>query len=91
MFLDLPSITATNSLTEPDRVERLSRVYGYAVALADQHGNAGFIEKVGQLHDHKGTLMVFWLDKPSDEEKAYFASAWASKVGDGTTAVEHEI
>ena len=34
MFLDHPTITATNSFTEPDRLERLARVYGYAVALA---------------------------------------------------------
>ena len=34
MFLDHPTITATNSQTEPDRIERLSRIYGYVVALA---------------------------------------------------------
>ena len=44
MFLDHPTLTATNSVTEPDRIERLTRVYGYAVALADAHGvGEGFI------------------------------------------------
>jgi hypothetical protein len=91
MFLDHPTITATNSMTEPDRLERLSRVYGYVVALADRQAGERFIEKVTQLHDHKGTLIVFWGDSPSDAEKAYFADAWASKIGDGSSNVEHEV
>ena len=41
MFLDHPSITATNSALEPDRIERLNRVYGHAMALADSAGKAG--------------------------------------------------
>ena len=91
MFLDHPTITATNSDVEPDRIERLDRVYGYAMALADSAGNAGFVDKLTQLHDHKGTLIVFWIDAPHDAEKAYFAQAWASKIGDGSSNVEHEI
>lgn len=92
MFLDHPTITATNSLTEPDRIERLTRVYGYAVALADLAGmTQGFIEKFTQLHDHKGTLIVFWSDPPNDAEREFFRLAWASKVGDGSDNVEHEI
>ncbi len=91
MFLDHPTITATNSMTEPDRIERLTRVYGYAVALADASGTGdGFIEKFTQLHDHKGTLIVFWNDQPSEAEREYFVRAWASKIGDGSTNVEHE-
>jgi hypothetical protein len=91
MFLDHPTITATNSQTEPDRIERLSRVYGYAVALADAGGlGERFIEKFTQLHDHKGTLIVFWNDQPSDAEREFFVRAWASKIGDGSTNVEHE-
>jgi hypothetical protein len=90
MFLDHPTITATNSTTESDRIERLGRVYGYVVALADQNGIVRFIEKVTQLHDHKGTLIVFWNDVPSDQEKDFFVQAWASKIGDGSTNVEHE-
>ena len=91
MFLDHPTITATNSLTEPDRIERLTRVYGYAVALADHAGNTNLIEKFSQIHDHKGTLIVFWNGPPTDAEKGYFAKAWASKIGDGTANVEHEF
>lgn len=90
MFLDHPTITATNGLTEPDRIERLQRVYGYAMALADAADNTGFVEKVTQIHDHKGTLIVFWHEPPKDEERDYFTRAWASKVGDGTLNVEHE-
>jgi hypothetical protein len=91
MFLDHPTITATNSLTEPDRIERLTRVYGYVMALADSSRTAGFIEKVSQIHDHKGTLIVFWNDTPTDAEKDFFVQAWASRIGDGSTNVEHEI
>ncbi|HZX28397.1 MAG TPA: hypothetical protein VFF16_15105 [Telluria sp.] len=89
MFLDHPTITATNSMTEPDRIERLVRVYGYAAALADVAG-MNVIEKVHQLHDHKGTLIVFWHEPPTEEEKAIFVRAWSSKMGDGSTNVEHE-
>ncbi len=92
MFLDHPTITATNSFTEPDRIERLTRVYGYVAALADKDGvEYGFIEKVTQIHDHKGTLIVFWNDVPSEVEKNYFVQAWASKIGDGSDNVEHEF
>jgi hypothetical protein len=91
MFLDHPTITATNSTTEPDRIERLTRVYGYVVALADVAGVDGFIEKFSQIHDHKGTLIVFWSDTPTEDEKDFFVRAWASKIGDGSTNVEHEV
>ena len=91
MFLDHPTITATNSSTEPDRIERLTRVYGYVMALADAGGNSAFVEKFTQLHDHKGSLIVFWNLAPSDAERDYFVKAWASKIGDGSTNVEHEV
>jgi hypothetical protein len=90
MFLDHPKISATNSHTEPDRIERLNRVYGYAMALGDADGNPGFVEKLTQIHDHKGTLLVFWHVPPTEAERAYWAQAWASRVGDGTTDVVHE-
>lgn len=91
MFLDHPTITATNSQTEPDRIERLDRVYGYAMALADVDGDGAFVEKLTQVHDHKGTLIVFWQDAPTETQMTYWARAWASKVGDGTTSVVHEF
>ena len=90
MFLDHPSITATNSQTEPDRIERLDRVYGYAMALADVDGNPGFVDKLTQVHDHKGTLIVLWQAEPTEAERQYWTSAWASRVGDGTANVVHE-
>lgn len=94
MFLDHPSITATDSQSEPERIERLNRAYGYALALADGAGDAAltdkFIDSLNQLHDHKGTLIVFWNEAPGEPERAIFARAWASKAGPGTTCVEHE-
>lgn len=91
VYLDHPVITATHSLTEPDRIERLNRVYGYMVGLADQDGNQGFIGKLAHLHDHKGTLTVFWHEPLSDKEKNYCFKAWQSKIGDGTQHVEFSI
>lgn len=91
MYLDHPKITATNSNTEPDRIERLNRIYGYALGLADQAGDRACIGKLAQLHDHKGTLVVSWFEEPTASEKYYFVRAWKSLVGDQTTHVEHKL
>lgn len=88
MYLDHPVITATHSLTEPDRIERLNRVYGYMVGLADQTGNKVFISKLGQLHDDKGVMTVFWNEPLSAEEKQFCVSAWQSLIGDCSPNVE---
>ncbi|MFZ6743418.1 hypothetical protein ACO0LC_09345 [Undibacterium sp. JH2W] len=91
MYLDHPKISATNSETEPDRIERLSRVYGYAMGLADIDGNTECITKLAKIHDHKGTLMVIWYEAPTPAEKSYFARAWNSRIGDETEIVEHAL
>jgi len=91
MYLDHPKISATNSNTEPDRIERLNRVYGYALALADSAGHNDFLGKLSHLHDHKGKLIVVWFAEPTDAEKSHFVSAWKSKIGDESANVEHEV
>lgn len=91
MYLDHPRISATRSDTEPDRIERLNRVYGYAIGLADMDGNSECIDKLSKIHDHKGILMVIWFSEPSEQEKSYFLKAWMSKVGDLSNRVEHEV
>lgn len=91
MYLDHPKISATNSETEPDRIERLSRVYGYAMGLADIDGNTECITKLAKIHDHKGTLMVIWYEAPTQAEKGYFVRAWNSRIGDETEIVEHAL
>lgn len=91
MYLDHAKISATHSETEPDRLERLYRVYGYAIALADVEGDVDCISKVAKIHDHKGTLMVIWHSPPTEKQKIYFIKAWKSKVGDETTHVEHAL
>ncbi|MFZ6691655.1 hypothetical protein [Undibacterium sp. SXout20W] len=91
MFLDYPKISATNSETEPDRLDRLSRVYGYAAGLADLDHNTECIEKLAKLHDHKGTLMVIWHVAPTSAEIGYFLRAWQSRMGDGSSQVEHAL
>lgn len=91
MYLDHPKITATQSSTEPDRIERVNRVYGYVLALAESSGNTEFLGKLGQIHDHKGNLIVVWKLAPTAAEKNYFVTAWQSKIGDESTRVEHEM
>jgi hypothetical protein len=91
MYLDHPKISATRSETEPDRIERLNRVYGYVIALADMAGNKECIAKISKIHDHKGTLLVIWLVEPTEQEKAFFTQAWMSQIGDESMSVEHEL
>lgn len=91
MYLDHPVITATNANTEADRIERLNRVYGYAVGLADQKGDKEFIAKLARLHDDRGTLVVFWVTAPTEAEKQFMVKAWSSLIGDGTQNVAHEM
>ena len=91
MYLDHPTISATNSETELDRVDRLNRVYGYAVALADSDGNRDCITKMAGLHDHKGNLIVRWRTAPTVREKSFFLRAWVSLIGDGAENVSHEM
>jgi hypothetical protein len=91
MYLDHPKITATKGDTEPDRLERLNRVYGYAIGLADGAKDTQCILKLSRLHDHKGNLIVVWNEQPTEKQKNFFAKAWMSQVGDGTAHVEHEV
>ncbi len=91
MYLDHPSITATRSDTEPDRLERLNRVYGYVIGQADLLGNKECIDKISRMHDDKGCLRVTWLLVPTELEKALFARAWLSQVGDGSSQVVHQL
>ncbi|MBI1889371.1 MAG: hypothetical protein HYS18_01855 [Burkholderiales bacterium] len=91
MYLDHPKITATKGDTETDRIDRVNRVYGYAVGIADERGNKEFINKLGRLHDHKGTLIVVWRIEPTEQEKSYLVKAWQSLIGDESTNVEHEM
>jgi hypothetical protein len=30
------------------------------------------------LHDHKGTLLVVWLSKPSDDAKEFITELWSA-------------
>lgn len=91
MYLDHPALTATNADTEPDRIERLNRVYGYAIGQADADANGECITRLMRLHDHKGALIVTWHVAPSAPEKDYFTRAWLSLVGDRSDNVTHEV
>lgn len=86
-----PVFTAYNQATESSRIDRLQRVWGYAVGMADHFGNTQFPDKVARLHDHKGILTVLWKSDPTPGEKEFFSSAWKSSIGDGSDIVEHEF
>lgn len=91
MFLDHLTRTATNNQTEPDRLERFKRVHGDVMALAGLHAGARLVEKVSGICEHKGTLIVFRGETPSESETAHVGQAWASKSGDGSAHVKHAL
>jgi len=91
MYLDHPTISAINGDTEPDRLERLNRVYGHVVGQADISDNTTCITKIANLHDNKGTLFVSWRAHPTDQERNFFARAWKSQVGDESTNIVHQL
>jgi hypothetical protein len=91
MYLDHPTISAINSDTEPDRLERLNRVYGYVIGQADISDNKTCISKIANLHDNKGTLHVSWRTQPTDQERTFFSRAWRSQIGDESLNIVHQL
>lgn len=86
-------LTASNSETEPFRINRLHRVWGYVLKCAmDADMIASFTEGLVGLHDHKGTLEVKWRRKPSKEERMWFSEAWESPIAfEVRDFVEHKL
>ena len=82
------TITATNSDTEPGRVERLLDVLAIVHALldrnvidmADEDKEEGtytaFVKALVSIHDDKGSLIVTWRRTPSQRWKDAFKTAW---------------
>ncbi len=91
MYSNSIELTAYRGEEDPQRLPRLERVIGYVQALADYYGNEQILDKVSKLNDSKGTLTVFWKEKPTDGEKEMFLKAWMSRIGDGADNVEHQI
>ena len=60
------SIELTAYAEEAQRLPRLQHIIGYVQALADYYGSKQILSKVLKLHDHKGTMTVFWKEKPTD-------------------------
>lgn len=89
---DASSTTVHLSVSDNEsfRIERLHRVIGYVVALAEYFGNESIVEKLASLDDHEGNLTVTWRTSPSDGQKQFFAKAWSSMIGDGCDMnIEH--
>lgn len=72
------------------RLPRLQRIIGFVQAKSEHYGNTTLLRKVSKLHDHKGTLTVFWIMKPSLGEEEFFKEAWCSIIGDGCDNILHE-
>jgi hypothetical protein len=70
---------------EDYRRDRLLQVLGYVLAVKPE-----CLEKVGGLHDHKGTLTVTWRDKPYGGDEAAFALAWEG-LHEVADTVEHVV
>lgn len=47
-------------------------------------------EEIFKLHDHKGTLTVYWFKKPSEQNKCILKNAWEF-LGETPEYVEHVI
>jgi len=63
------SFSATNSQTEPSRIERLKEVLAiYTTKIS----TINFY----QLHDHKGELTVYWSTIPSNDERSTIELTW---------------
>jgi hypothetical protein len=35
-----------------------------------------YYKKIFKLHDHKGTLSVYWYETPTEQEKSHLTNAW---------------
>jgi hypothetical protein len=75
---DNMTLTAYNEATEPDRIDRLSRV-GKALQKKRRIRLTGSImskptpiieTSIRALHDHKGVLFVDWAEQPTTQDMA---------------------
>ena len=90
------TITATNSGTEPGRIERLLDVLAIVHSLLDrnvidmsdedtQEGTyTAFVKALASIHDNKGSLIVSWRRTPSQRWKDAFKTAWEANC-------EHDV
>jgi len=90
------TITATNSSTEPGRIERLLDVLAIVHSLLDrniidmaddetQEGTyTAFVKALASIHDNNGSLIVSWRRKPSQRWKDAFKTAWEANC-------EHDV
>jgi hypothetical protein len=81
---DNVTMTAYNEATEPDRIDRLSRV-GKALQRKRRIRLTGSImseptpiieTSIRALHDHKGVLFVDWEEQPTTQEISAVSRAW---------------
>lgn len=79
------------STSHTDRIQRVHRVLGYVTALAGEDA-FNTLSRIADIEDGNGTLYVNWKgDGPTVREEFWFATAWASHIGDGSENVEHTV
>lgn len=77
----VPEFTATDDELEPWRIDRLGKYFENLRAES-----AGAAHEVVALHDHKGTLEVFWYRTPSTHFAESVENAWREL---GEVAIAH--
>ena len=49
------------------------------------------LNKINNLHDHKGLLSVKWKNIPTEKDMSIIKEIWFSKIGDMSDTIEHLI
>jgi len=73
------------------RINRLHRILGYVQAVSDNLKRPDTLKKIARLHDHNGTLTVYWKEGYELQEEFMFEKAWESIIGEGSTNIFHEV
>ena len=72
----------TSNPEETGRYARLHNVIGYLTKCESVMGRK-IIERIAELHDHKGELTVSWRADFDRVDAVTIDQAWASPIGDG--------
>ena len=82
----IPIFTATNSKTEPFRIDRLKYVYMFL----SNSLNESNLKRIDELNDHKGFLTVYWNDVPSESEIEIVEESWEAQ-NELSSNIKHSI
>tara|TARA_R110000787_G_scaffold90645_2_gene191273 strand:- start:531 stop:809 length:279 start_codon:yes stop_codon:yes gene_type:complete len=81
------STTAYRSKEESWRISRLNNV----IEKLKLNKKIEVLNKIDNLHDHKGLLSVKWKNIPTKKDMSIIKKIWFSKIGDMSDTIEHLI